>query len=517
MSDKIGRNDLCFCGSGKKFKKCCIGQEVPEGFRHKDNVVLPLREDIDYGLARVDDDFFERNWPQEVSAARLVYIQMVSPRAMEDVAAGVRQETDRYLGEIEEIRKISGPEEMIGFLKRKPDILNYPLVVQKFQEYEAKITVLLLRELQGKANDAFVEWAVKLLYLSKKDHAGDIIDIIESYQRDPYIVSLLCLLLGFYDHPKIPKLLWDYFYYFKVHFTQETFSEGPLLALYEMDDRLHGELSFRKREGLEDENVEEFTDEGIVQRLKQLGIPVDKETFLKDVHKFISAQDMVEEWIQGDTISIHECDEDFLFLACRELWERWAPGVMFDERLSGMVDEGYDWANEHKDCEACNIWLKVWVHFKARYTEHVHSIEEADKDYRGYQSWYNWCQDFEMHLGNAMRRDHDYIAKAIGFFQDFCGLLPQSNSLIIQNMMMAHADALMLTGDVKAGDALFQEVIDRFPNDVWGYIRWGDVYSPGMNHSAGLSDPVKAEKIYRMALGRGLEDEKEVKYRIEDI
>ncbi|WP_311270586.1 SEC-C metal-binding domain-containing protein [Sphingobium sp. WCS2017Hpa-17] len=21
---KIGRNDLCFCGSGKKFKRCCI-------------------------------------------------------------------------------------------------------------------------------------------------------------------------------------------------------------------------------------------------------------------------------------------------------------------------------------------------------------------------------------------------------------------------------------------------------------------------------------------------------------
>ena len=22
--EKIGRNDLCFCGSGKKYKKCCI-------------------------------------------------------------------------------------------------------------------------------------------------------------------------------------------------------------------------------------------------------------------------------------------------------------------------------------------------------------------------------------------------------------------------------------------------------------------------------------------------------------
>ena len=26
---KIGRNDLCPCGSGKKYKKCCWGQPIP--------------------------------------------------------------------------------------------------------------------------------------------------------------------------------------------------------------------------------------------------------------------------------------------------------------------------------------------------------------------------------------------------------------------------------------------------------------------------------------------------------
>ncbi len=28
MADKIGRNDPCSCGSGKKFKKCCGASEV---------------------------------------------------------------------------------------------------------------------------------------------------------------------------------------------------------------------------------------------------------------------------------------------------------------------------------------------------------------------------------------------------------------------------------------------------------------------------------------------------------
>lgn len=27
---KVGRNDLCPCGSGKKFKKCCLGDDGPK-------------------------------------------------------------------------------------------------------------------------------------------------------------------------------------------------------------------------------------------------------------------------------------------------------------------------------------------------------------------------------------------------------------------------------------------------------------------------------------------------------
>jgi uncharacterized protein YecA (UPF0149 family) len=30
MSTKVGRNDLCPCGSGKKFKKCCLPNYLRE-------------------------------------------------------------------------------------------------------------------------------------------------------------------------------------------------------------------------------------------------------------------------------------------------------------------------------------------------------------------------------------------------------------------------------------------------------------------------------------------------------
>ena len=39
MVDKIGRNDPCPCGSGKKYKKCCMlkddaGKQTPAQDRH---------------------------------------------------------------------------------------------------------------------------------------------------------------------------------------------------------------------------------------------------------------------------------------------------------------------------------------------------------------------------------------------------------------------------------------------------------------------------------------------------
>ena len=33
MNDKIGRNDPCPCGSGKKYKQCCLLKKAPGGKR----------------------------------------------------------------------------------------------------------------------------------------------------------------------------------------------------------------------------------------------------------------------------------------------------------------------------------------------------------------------------------------------------------------------------------------------------------------------------------------------------
>jgi hypothetical protein len=507
---KIGRNDPCFCGSGKKYKKCCLGRELPEEFKRRDHDILPDRWEIDYGAPRLEKDFFDRNELAEFSAARMIQTAMLFPEAIEEVASQVRLETGRYLAELQEVKGLAGPEDIVRFLKKGPDRLNYPQVRDKFLEYDQETAPLLLEEMRTANDEKFVEWSVKLFYESDHVSAEDILELVELHQHDAYALSLLCVLLGFFEHPAIPKVLWDYFHYFKNHFRDELYYEGPLLALREIVDY--------QEEGAGDEDVPTTRDEQeIIARMKAIGLPMDKETFLRDIQGVHSAQKLVDRWIEKYPVLPDGRDEDFLWFGAMELWKRWAPEVMFDEGLSDMIQRGYDLFKEKEDREGCDLWLDVWGHFKARYAGHVRSVEEADKDFHGSQSWHNWSQDLEMELGNLVRHCPDQAPRAVAYFREFQLLLPDSSSLIVQNMMMAEADALICGGDLSAGEDVFRKVVASFPDDVWGYIRWGDVFASFWPSSSVPQDLVKAEQIYRMALGRGLKEEKEVKRRIKDM
>jgi hypothetical protein len=84
-------------------------------------------------------------------------------------------------------------------------------------------------------------------------------------------------------------------------------------------------------------------------------------------------------------------------------------------------------------------------------------------------------------------------------------------------MMMAQADALVFSGDIGAAESVFTRVIERFPEDVWSYIRWGDIYAPGMGFPSEYRDAQKAKEIYSRALGRGIKEEDEARSRIKNL
>ena len=49
MAKKIGRNDPCICGSGKKYKKCCLPKVEQARHSHKQQGLPPNTPVVSYG------------------------------------------------------------------------------------------------------------------------------------------------------------------------------------------------------------------------------------------------------------------------------------------------------------------------------------------------------------------------------------------------------------------------------------------------------------------------------------
>jgi len=79
--------------------------------------------------------------------------------------------------------------------------------------------------------------------------------------------------------------------------------------------------------------VEAMETEEIFDRLYFFGIYASKKGFLKELSENYSVQVMAEKWFDRFDVRIEGFDEDFPFLAAWVLWERLAPGKMYDEEV----------------------------------------------------------------------------------------------------------------------------------------------------------------------------------------
>lgn len=227
---KIGRNDPCPCGSGKKYKKCCFlfsdSQKVPE------NHYISSSENIDYGIPMPTDLFFKLNKVRPYSAPFILFNLLHIPKS-DKLALEIAKKYTRRAKEDEESRiiKSNGPENLFKIAVNTKDNINQLLLVDKLLEYKDKTIPLIVNELKTTSDDLFIDLAIKTLYKSQIDYSNELIDIIFHFQKNCYVISQLCMLLGFYNNKIILKTLWDYYHYFKINYPDETYSDGPLLGL----------------------------------------------------------------------------------------------------------------------------------------------------------------------------------------------------------------------------------------------------------------------------------------------
>lgn len=253
----------------------------------------------------------------------------------------------------------------------------------------------------------------------------------------------------------------------------------------------------------------------IIDKLRDFGIPFEKEQFLVDIHQVYSAFEIAKEWRAKYTITAEGKDDDFIWMAASILWKRLAPEVINSEMLDDMMQEGYEFIAKHNYVEGCTLWLQVWEYLKERFRPEMTSIHDAEQIFTGLQSLYNWSGDFAMELYNAGNDETVFFRKRIKYCKEFLEFFPESNTDRSQHIIRALAESYYHLDLVDKGDKVFFNMIKKFPEYADGYICWGDQYSGFWNMQQ--YDFKKASSIYKMGLEKASDLREILKERIESL
>jgi tetratricopeptide (TPR) repeat protein len=261
--------------------------------------------------------------------------------------------------------------------------------------------------------------------------------------------------------------------------------------------------------------VNELSTDEITHKLGQIGIPFKQETFLKDIEKFYSAEELSENWFDQYSVTANGRDEDFPWLAAWILWERLAPANKLSmEQMSDLIDRGFEYLEENNFISACDKWLEVWVAMKDRIDPAFQNLDYLNRHYKGSFFIRNFCQDLEAELHNAGLKDPAYFEKRINYCREFCNLFPKESELIIHNMRRAIADSYGKLDQYRKAESEFERLVQDFPVNPWGYIGWGDLF-----FFEKKKDYNRALELYEKGLeiAKDKEDVEALMERIEDL
>lgn len=140
--------------------------------------------------------------------------------------------------EKKQIQAEQNPEVIVQLMRQKIEMINRVTLIKKSLEFEEVILPLVIDKLMTNKQDIFIENAIRLLAQSQQNPAALLMQRFEEI-RSPYVQSLVCLIIGFRgDENSIPWMMEQYFKIKRMYQT-ETYDQGPLLALYELNERFY--------------------------------------------------------------------------------------------------------------------------------------------------------------------------------------------------------------------------------------------------------------------------------------
>ena len=189
--------------------------------------------------------FFRDNPYMENSVQRFIYSTLLNEE-LEDIADELTikygllsdERLERIAREKELIQSEQNSEMIFQLLRKKTEMVNRGLLVKKALEFKEVLLPMVVEKLIRSCHDIFIENSIELLVKSNKDYTQL---LKERYAeiRSPYAKSLICLILGLRGSEDTIPWMMDRFFEMKRLYPGETYDQGPLLALHELNIRYY--------------------------------------------------------------------------------------------------------------------------------------------------------------------------------------------------------------------------------------------------------------------------------------
>ncbi len=168
--------------------------------------------------------------------------------------------------------------------------------------------------------------------------------------------------------------------------------------------------------------------------------------------------------------------------------------------------------------QASDLWAEAWEIVKWLSSSEIRTAEAFDQTYPTLlQSVETWTYDVETELHNAGLDHAPYHERRIQFVHEFFDLFPDEmdEASRVVNFMRAEGEALWNLGRRAESDAVYERLVERLPDEGWGYIGWSDDY--WIMHNS-PNEYEKAEGILLRALARPtLRDRTDVLDRLAEL
>jgi len=247
-------------------------------------------------------------------------------------------------------------------------------------------------------------------------------------------------------------------------------------------------------------DVEALSTDEIVAKLSDHGIETNEAAFQSRIEDCNSATALSEQWETEYEIDVTGYDQDFIWMAAQELWERWTPHIPNTERIYDFVQEGRDLREEGNRPEACDQWLIAWEYIVNVTPDNTTTIEAADRQLPTFLSLEPFIRSLDSDLATVAEDEPAYHEKRLEFCREVVKQFPDADDEFLLDFRHFIADSLAELDRTADSRAELESLTEEYPEDPYAYKKLADSYWLDDPDELTIEEIERIAELYRAAL-----------------